>query len=222
MADPINKPFSGVVAAQQPKSLSDVAGDDSAFLHPYIAPGLSESDSFLAYKNQVQYIEDNEVVRHKDLEGEVSEIDPTATPKTGIKTWSRGPTDCIQVVTGASPRIRLVGYGIRMGFHVQPPRAVMTADGVPLVQTRAVVSENAVLGNIQGIFIYRTDWDIEYVLESVPETIPSAGSPEVFVDKTVAAPLETFIDAGDADLGQGIATAPIKLGEIEFQQGVTQ
>jgi len=224
--DRIANPFQPRTAGQLAASGSVPAGvDDLTFMNPYIAPGLTEEASFLMYKNQVQYIEDNEVVRHKNLRGTASEISPAAAPRLGVKTWSRSTEkDCIQVVSGASPKIRLVGFGIRMGFHVQPPRAVATADGVPLVQTRATISENAVIGNIQGILIYRTDWDIEYMLQSVPETLPSAGAPEAFADPTVAAPLGGFFDGGDFDLSGGEATNPVNLGAAgaEFQQGIVK
>jgi hypothetical protein len=92
-----------------------------------------------------------------------SQTGPGIAPAEGKGTRV---TDPVQRPTNPSRRVWLCGHGTRLGYRVPTPRLVSVGGVIPVEVERWI--DERPIGAVAGIPVYRTDWQIEYLLPSSP------------------------------------------------------
>ncbi len=155
-----------------------------------------EETSWLMYDCDVQYFEDDHIVRHKPLAGTLTlPADGQDSSKLGFSAaagQSRerfGPRtnvpDRFQRISAPSGTLKLSGRAMRVGHQIAAPRLVEVS-GHKVVQAGQVIIPRQV-GAIQGIPVWSLTWDITYYLTQVPTALPSIANPALCLDGHPAA-----------------------------------
>lgn len=148
--------------------------------------------SWIAWECVPQVQVNHHTVTHKPLGPDVTvtyaptpvdPFDPAAvagnetTPTPG---YSTSTPDIVQQMCSPSMTVRLVGFGVRVAHRVQAPKMLFYG-GVPVVLQTESVSERT-MGVSDGVSMYRTDWDLTYIVPSPPSQIPLLANPTLFGD----------------------------------------
>lgn len=146
--------------------------------------------SWVEWKCVPRRLVDHNKVRHKPLDGEVSEpsnqLDPfgsvngvakdVETPKG---TWTTDTDDIIQQIATPTLTLRLTGYGVRIGHRVNQPKLVTYGGRTATLASEDVTEET--LGVSEDIVMYRTNWDLVYMIDG-PSEMPLPANPVLGID----------------------------------------
>lgn len=146
--------------------------------------------SWLAWECTPRRITDYNVFRHKPLSGAVQVATPPVDPlgkvqyladytKNPDAGWSAEVPDIIQQTAAPSMMLRLTGFGVRVGRRVNPPKLVTYGGLTPTLKYEDV-SEHPVAA--QGVTIYRTRWDLVYLIPTAPQSLPLVADPVLSLD----------------------------------------
>jgi hypothetical protein len=176
---------------------AQAAEDESPFDDDMPTVTLSPADGFTATATWVDWhcilrrLAEHNVVRHKPLSGTVStqapdfdlfgQVDSIAadkfTPKHG---WTASVPDMVQQVASPSLRVLLSGYGIRVNYRVNPPKLLNYGGKAAILEFEDVQEQE--LGISEGVIVYRTDWDLVYLIPDVPADVPFPANVSTFTD----------------------------------------
>lgn len=137
-------------------------------------------NSWLEYDCKVYLDVDLKRVVHKALNGATKsgQVAPpsTITDNLGkVQKNTQGPTagvysgveDIVQTVAAPSCRIRLVGYGVRLGYPVTVPELVFVG-GQRVVADGRLVQQGAPKTLDGVLLIYTTAWELDYIVPRPP------------------------------------------------------
>jgi hypothetical protein len=176
---------------------------DAGYLSDNAQAMFPPASSWVAWECTVQRVTDHKQIRHKPLAGTVAEVTPTIDPlgtivqvstDTTLPTagWSSTVNDVFQQVGAPSMIVRMRGFGVRMVYRVSPPKLV-TYGGQPAVLLWESVSERE-QGVSHDIIMYRTNWDLIYMIQSAPQTLQLPANPFLNTEgPQVTQELGTFI-----------------------------
>lgn len=170
----------------------------------------SPATSWIGYQCFIRIVENDHIVRHKPLSGNVSVNVPSAlnplgnisayvtdTPKQTTLPHATDTDDIFQRLCSPSVAIWLIGYAERMGYPINAPRLVQYA-GYPVTQKSQTLNGGP-SGAIGGVPQYSLSWAIEYVITRPPQTMPLPGSPVLGVNGSLISP--PFNQSGGDSLG---------------------
>ncbi len=163
------------------------SGTDSGVIVP------SATGSWMAWTCSVQRQVDHHVIRHKPLSGTVTydslPFDPlnlaqtqNDTSKPGFKV-SASVADIIQQTSSPSVTLLLTGSAIRLGYRANPPKLVSFGGTTPTLK-RELVRETELSAD-GGLIVYRTDWELTYIINSIVDTVDLPANPMLGVEGQV-------------------------------------
>lgn len=146
--------------------------------------------SWVEWKCSVRRIVDHHQVRHKPLTGEVSEqssqLDPFGSIEAVAKdtedprgTWDTDTNDVIQQIATPTLLLRLKGYAVRIGHRVNQPKLVSYGGRTATLASEDVEEET--MGVSDTVVMYRTDWDLVYLIDG-PSEMPLLANPVLGID----------------------------------------
>ncbi len=141
--------------------------------------------SWISWEARCTRATDHNRVRHKPLSGTVTYQQPGIDPFGPVTTvandktppsagWISTVDDIMQQVASPSLMVRFIGHGIRVAHRVNPPMLV-SYGGEPVSLFSDNVSERVV--GVGETHIYRTDWDLVYLVGNGPGEIPVLSNP---------------------------------------------
>ena len=143
--------------------------------------------SWISYRSNLDFVEDDNIIRHKPLAGKVTVSSPkqaangsvgpiqsrTGDPDFLLADWN--VPDIQQRVCSPDTSVVLSGTAIRLGYRAEAPRLIRFG-GKTLTQTAANIKE-VELGNIEGIPVYGLAWRIEYNLSEPAQKMDTLANP---------------------------------------------
>lgn len=170
----------------------------------------SPATSWISCQCYIRLVENDHIVRHKPLSGNVTVNTPSAlnplgnisayvtdTPNQTTLPHASDTDDIFQRLASPSVTIWLIGYAERLGYPINAPRLVQYA-GFPVTQKSQKLTGGP-NGAIGGVPQYFLSWAIEYVITRPPQTMPLPGSPVLGVNGSLIAP--PFNQSGGDSLG---------------------
>ena len=147
--------------------------------------------SWLAWECAVDRIIDHRQIRHKPLAGEVTKTPPSVDPfgqapplaentSNAAGDYTASVPDVIQQTAAPSLTLRLRGFGVRADYRVNPPKLVGYAGQTPVLQSEIVREQT--LGISSSVKIYRTDWELIYLVPGPTEAVPVLANPLLNTD----------------------------------------
>lgn len=162
---------------------------------------ISAEASWLNWRSTMRRVVDHKQIRHKPLRGTVTTPPPSINPlgalseilgdkRNPVAGWTNTVDDITQQVASPSFMLEIRGFGVRVGFRVNPPKLISYGGKTPVLayedvsETQMGISDTAAL--------MRTDWVLIYIIPGAPATLPMPANPSLLTDGT---------DAGDAGAG---------------------
>lgn len=185
------------MSADATGSRGEPSGKVSAFM-PRDRPGADVSkpnpeNSWVYYDCSIHYLEEEpgRYARHKPMGGQTRELSAQVVDAVGNaetiqrqqastvgSAYSNLP-DNLHEVRSPSVAIRLRGQAIRLGYQITPPKLV-SVGGVSAKFNRVIEHREVTLSQYAGIPVIGTAWDLEYLLEEVPQgKLPTIANPQL-------------------------------------------
>ncbi len=174
------------LAQIEPSTLLESGGkhDDDDEIYPAEA-------SWIAWVCVPERIVDYRITRHKPLGGTASTNTPTVDPFGPVDAvrddesdpdagFTSDTPDVVQQISAPSMLLRLRGYGVRINHRVVPPKLVSYGGQKATLVSERIKEDVSALGG--DVPIYRTAWDLIYIIPGAPGSIPLPANPVLGLD----------------------------------------
>jgi hypothetical protein len=142
--------------------------------------------SWVAWECTPSRIIDHHLIRHKPLMGTTSPVQSGSDPFGDVasvaadidgpqSSWESDTPDIIQQIAHPSLKLRLVGFAVRAGYRINPPMLI-SYQGLDAHLDKEIVSEST-MGVSSSVTMYRTDWDLTYLIAGPSDGVPVMANP---------------------------------------------
>ena len=147
--------------------------------------------SWVAWVCLPERIVDHHQVRHKPLSGTVVTDTPAVDPFGRAEYvaqnvvppspgWTGSVPDIIQQTSSPSLLLRLHGYGVRIAHRVNAPKLISYGGQVAVLKSEKI--SESTMGVSDDVVMYRTEWDLLYLIPGNTATIPLPADPLLGID----------------------------------------
>ena len=147
--------------------------------------------AWLAWECAVERITDYHQFRHKPLNATVTQNPPTINPlgqvtpvaentSPPIGDWTTDVPDIIQQTSSPSLMLRLRGFGVRAAYRVNAPKLISYGGQPATLKYERVIETQK--GDRSIVQLYRTDWDLVYLIAYPTSSIPLPADPLLGLD----------------------------------------
>lgn len=156
--------------------------------------------SWIWWESETVYVEDDHIVRHKPLTGQVTERPPrtsgTGPPSTDgndryLPRFRGSVADILQRVSSPSNVVSLIGFAIRYGYRIAPPE-LLTIQKRSVIQLGVPLMRETLLRVVGGVPIFRLDWRIDYTIGETMADLPLPVLSNPFYNVTGSDGSQTF------------------------------
>jgi len=149
---------------------------------------INPASSWIAYRCNIRFVEDESIVRLKPLPVAASEVvvapppNQPSNPAAAALAQDHPPAaasspvpDILQRRSSPTPMVRMTGRALRLAHRVPTPH-LETVGGVRATLAHQVIDEG-VASAVGGIPIHYKTWDLFYELPSAPRSLPVIANP---------------------------------------------